>query len=170
MSDLSEGENYYHPKRNVFDNDAKFEYDSKKETNISDMMPDKSVEYYSTTYTSNKNIKSGLDDDDDDADVDDDDDVDDEEDDDIDDDVESDDEDVDNHENAYNFYDNNSSLSGLTGSNSLTNDYQETYSANHNNLMLTKKDETKMIHMRSFLSKVEKNFTDKHNIMQNIRY
>jgi len=67
MSDLSEGENYYHPKRNVFDNDAKFEYDSKKETNISDMMPDKSVEYYSTTYTSNKNIKSGLDDDDDDG-------------------------------------------------------------------------------------------------------
>ena len=57
MSDILEEETYYRSNKNVFDNDAKFENESKKEAYGSDV-PEKSVEYYSTTYASNKNLKN----------------------------------------------------------------------------------------------------------------
>ena len=51
MSDLTDDENYYQPDSNTFDNDTKFDEDSKKQIPINEM-PDKSIEFYSTSYMS----------------------------------------------------------------------------------------------------------------------
>ena len=169
MSDLTDDENYYQPDSNTFDNDTKFDEDSKKQVLLNEM-PDKSMEFYSTTYMS-KNKKD--DEEDDDEEDDEDDDVDDdedenEEDDDVDEETETTDEDEDTTINDDNYYD-NSSIAGMTDSQSLSNDYQEVYSEPPKKLQMTRNDETKMIHMRSFLNKVEKNFVEKDSITQTVR-
>jgi hypothetical protein len=171
MSDLTDDENYYQPDSNTFDNYTKFDEDSKKQIPLNEM-PDKSMEFYSTTYMS-KNKKDDEEEDDDeeddeDDDVDDDDEDENEEDDDVDEETETTDEDEDTTINDDNYYD-NSSIAGMTDSQSLSNDYQEVYSEPPKKLQMTRNDETKMIHMRGFLNKVEKNFVEKDSITQTVR-
>lgn len=161
MSDLSEDENYY--QQEIFDNETKFEADSKKEI-LSGEIPDKSIDFYSTTYMSKKNETDRAHDMDEDEDNDAQD-----EDEENDDDVDEDDDSNESDQDDDTYYE-NSSIGGLTDSQSLSNDYPDMFTNNQaEKLQMTRNDETKMIHMRSFLNKVEKNFLEKDNITQNIR-